>query len=137
MKPRRRRRHGFTLLEILLVLAILVILGGTVTIYFSKTQSKAYAKTAKIQIDGAGQALEQYHIEVGSYPSTQQGLGALSSAPADMTDTTKWDGPYIPKQIPADPWGRPYQYESDGTGFHMWSWGADGQDGTPDDISNI
>ena len=136
MKRRRTRRHGFTLLEILLVLAILVILGGTVTIYFAKTQKKAYAKIAKVQIDVAATAFEEYHIEIGSYPTTQQGIGALSEAPTDA-NTSRWVGPYLSKPLPPDPWGRPYQYQSDGDTFHIWSWGIDGQDGTEDDISNI
>ena len=117
MKNRRTRRRGFTLLEILLVLAILVILGGTVGVYFAKTQKSAYKKTAKVQIDSTSQVLEIYHMDIGSYPSTQQGLGALNAAPADMADTNKWDGPYTKVAIPPDPWGRPYQYELQGDVF--------------------
>lgn len=135
MNRRTRRRRGFTLLEVLLVLTILVILGSTVTFYFAKTQSKANARAAQVQINAIAQLLEEYHIDVGSYPSTQQGLAALRSPPADLADTTRWAGPYGNREISADPWSRPYQYESSGDAFRIWSWGADGRDGTEDDIT--
>ena len=136
MKRRNRRQQGFTLLEVLLVLTILVILGSTVTFYFARTQGKANARIAKVQINAISQLLEEYHIDVGSYPSTQQGLAALRTSPGDLADTTKWAGPYAKKDIEPDPWSHPYQYESQGDTFRLWSWGADGQDGTEDDISN-
>ncbi len=136
MKRQRRRRQAFTLLEILLVLTILVVLGSTVTFYFAKTQGKANARIATVQINAISQLLEEYHIDLGSYPTTQQGLGALRSAPGDLADTTKWAGPYGNKDIEPDPWSRPYQYESQGDTFRVWSWGADGQDGTDDDVSS-
>lgn len=136
MKRRKRRQQGFTLLEVLLVLTILVILGSTVTFYFAKTQGKANARVAKVQINAISQLLEEYHIDVGSYPTTQQGLAALRTAPGDLGDTSKWAGPYGNKEIEPDPWSRPYQYESQGDTFKVWSFGADGQDGTEDDITN-
>jgi general secretion pathway protein G len=134
MKRRKRRQQGFTLLEVLLVLTILVILGSTVTFYFAKTQGKANERLAKIQINAIGQSLEEYHIDVGSYPTDSQGLAALRSAPGDLVDTTKWDGPYTKTDIAPDPWSRPYQYKSEGDTFTVWSMGMDGQDGTDDDV---
>jgi general secretion pathway protein G len=136
MKRRKRPQQGFTLLEVLLVLTILVILGSTVTFYFSKVQGKAQARVAKVQINAISQLLEEYHIDVGSYPTTSQGLNALRESPGDLADTTKWMGPYSKKEIAPDPWSRPYQYESQGDTFRVWSWGLDGQDGTDDDVTS-
>ena len=138
MKRRKPRRKGFTLLEVLLVLAILVILGSTVTFYFARTQNKAQNRAAQVQINAVSQLLEEYHIDVGSYPSTQQGLAALRAAPQDMADTSRWMGPYGNREVPPDPWNREYQYEynSQTDTYRIWSLGSDGQDGTEDDISN-
>ncbi|MCA9118895.1 MAG: type II secretion system major pseudopilin GspG [Planctomycetaceae bacterium] len=136
MKRRRRGQRGFTLLEVLLVLTILVILGSTVGVFLSRTQTQAQKKVAKIQVDAIGQLMEQYHIDVGTFPTSQQGIDALFTAPADLGDTSKWAGPYSKKQIEPDPWSNPYQYESTGDSFRVWSWGPDGQDGTEDDITN-
>jgi general secretion pathway protein G len=91
---------------------------------------------AKIQVDAIAQLMEQYHIDVGVFPASQQGIDALFTAPADLADTGKWAGPYSKKQIEPDPWSHPYQYESTGDTFKVWSWGPDGQDGTEDDITN-
>ncbi|MEO8497775.1 MAG: type II secretion system major pseudopilin GspG [Planctomycetota bacterium] len=135
MTRRPRRQQGFTLLEVLLVLTILVILGSTVTVFFSNAQRKANAKIALVQVKAVGQLLEEYHIDLGSYPTTSQGLAALRTAPGDIADTTKWGGPYAKADIAPDPWSRPYQYESTGDSFRVWSWGPDGQDGTEDDVS--
>lgn len=136
MKRRRRGQQGFTLLEVLLVLTILVILGSTVGVFLSRTQTQAQKKVAKIQVDAIAQLMEQYHIDVGVFPASQQGIDALFTAPADLADTGKWAGPYSKKQIEPDPWSHPYQYESTGDSFRVWSWGPDGQDGTEDDITN-
>ena len=136
MKRRRRGQQGFTLLEVLLVLTILVILGSTVGVFLSRTQTQAQKKVAKIQVDALSQLIEQYHIDVGTFPSSQQGLDALFTAPADIADTNRWAGPYSKKQIEPDPWLHPYQYESTGDLFRVWSWGPDGQDGTEDDITS-
>ena len=136
MKRRRRGQQGFTQLEVLLVLTILVILGSTVGVFLSRTQTSAQKKVAKIQVDAISQLMEQYHIDVGTFPTSQQGVDALFTAPADLGDTSKWAGPYSKKQIEPDPWSNPYQYESTGDSFRVWSWGPDGQDGTEDDITN-
>jgi len=135
MQKRTRRRHGFTLLEVLLVLTILVVLASAATFQFANVQRKANSRAAQVQASQIAQLLEEYHIDVGSYPSTQQGLAALRTAPADLADTTKWAGPYGNKDISGDPWSRPYQYESQGDAFRVWSWGPDGQDGTEDDVA--
>jgi general secretion pathway protein G len=137
MKRKSRRNKGFTLLEVLLVLAILVILASTVTFYFANTQRKANTRAARIQIHAISQLLEEYHIDVGSYPQSSDGLQALMEAPASLADSTKWGGPYSKKQIPQDPWNREYVYESDGLSFTITSYGADGQEGTEDDVTDL
>jgi general secretion pathway protein G len=77
--------------------------------------------------------LTDYHIDCGGYPATELGLSSLRVQPDGLT---KWAGPYANKDIPNDPWGNPYQYESTGGSYRIWSWGEDGQDGTGDEISN-
>ena len=134
MKRRKRRDDGFTLLEVLLVLTILVILGSTVGVFLSRTQTQAQKKVATIQVNAISQLIEQYHIDVGTFPTAQQGLDALFTAPAELADTGRWAGPYSKKQIEPDPWLNPYQYEAESDTFRVWSWGPDGQDGTEDDI---
>ena len=140
MKRSRRRtsRHGFTLLEVLLVLAILVILGSTVGVFFARTQTTANKKAAMVQINLLEQLMDQYRIDVGTYPADQQGLQALMAAPPELADPTRWAGPYSRKQIPADPWQNEYHYMSTGADtFRIWSFGPDGQDNTGDEVSNI
>jgi general secretion pathway protein G len=122
-------------LEVLLVLAILVILTSTVSFYIIGAQKKANIRAASVQINLIEKLLQDYHIDVGSFPTTEQGLGSLVAPPAGASN--KWAGPYSEKAIPPDPWGNPYQYElSGGESFRIWSWGPDSQDGTGDEISN-
>jgi general secretion pathway protein G len=131
----KRRRHtgGFTLFEVLLVLVILIILTSTVSYYVVGAQKKANRNAAKAQIGLFEGMLTAFHMDIGGYPTTEQGLTSLRMAPDGLT---KWDGPYATKDIPTDPWGNPYQYESTGGAYRIWSWGEDGQDGTGDEISN-
>jgi general secretion pathway protein G len=138
-RTRRRRRAGFTLIEVLLVLAILVILGSMVGVFIAGMQSEAYEDLAKNQINMFEQQLELYRLHVGSYPQSQQGLEALIAAPPELPNPAKWRGPYIQKpMIPLDPWDHPYQYELLGPGqYRIWSWGGDGVDGTDDDVSSL
>ena len=140
MKRRHRqsRRHAFTLLEVLLVLAILVILGSTVTFYFARTQNSANISAARVQINAVGQLLDQYMIGVGTYPNTEQGLSALQEAPAGLAQPERWQGPYSKNPIPADPWGNPYQYEwVSAEQVRVWSWGPDGQDNSGDEVESL
>lgn len=141
-QPRRRRferrRAGFTLMEVLLVLAILVILGSMVTYYFVGAQKKAYARAAQSQIGMFERMMTDYRLDVGTYPTTSQGLESLRTAPTELANANKWGGPYVSKAIPLDPWGNPYQYELvDADNFRIWSWGPDAQDGTGDEVSNL
>jgi general secretion pathway protein G len=133
----RRRRGGFTLMEVLLVLAILVILGALVAMNFGNVLGKADSDAARSQIGLFEPAIKMYFLHVKQYPAT---LEALRTAPNDLPNPTKWVGPYLEKNVPLDPWGRPYQYASPGRyyldSYDIWSLGPDGQDGTQDDIGN-
>ncbi len=133
----RRSRRGFTLMEVLLVLAILVIVGGLVTTQFAGTQQKAKIDAAKAQIDSFKQALRMYNFHVGTYPpASDEALFYLIEQPTDLSDPTKWGGPYLDGEtIPMDPWEQPYQYEMDERGMPLISSGGpDMQLGTEDDV---
>jgi general secretion pathway protein G len=140
MKERnlRRRRGGFTLMEILLVLAILVVLGSLVTVGYVTIQKNANIDSAKTQIRMFEEAIGLYRLDVGKYPSGDQGLQALRLQPPDAP-VDKWRGPYMTTEIPMDPWGNPYQYQEitdslNQPSFEVMSNGPDGNNGTPDDI---
>jgi general secretion pathway protein G len=139
-------RDGFTLMEVLLVLAILVVLLTLVAPRIMGTQKKADAQNAAIQIGAFKTPLEQYALEMKTFPTTEQGLAALIEAPSDAEDTTQWGGPYLDHSaVPKDPWGHDYQYEYPATHGDnpegrdvpdIWSLGPDGEDSTDDDIVN-
>ena len=134
---RRRRRSGFTLMEVLLVLVILVILGSLAVGMFTSTQQKANLKAARSQIGAFETPIGSYFLDTNEYPPD---LLALRNAPASMANPEKWAGPYLNKDIPLDPWGHPYMYSYPGRNrpeeYDIWSLGPDGQDGTEDDIGN-
>ena len=135
-----RRRHGFTLLEILLVLAILVVLGGLVTVSIGNAQKKAYVDLTTQEISSLKSMLNMYKLDTGRYPSTQTGLQGLVTQPSDLPNPQKWKGPYTDEDISAvsqDAWDNPYIYESSSpTTFTIRSMGPDLVDGTADDISS-
>jgi general secretion pathway protein G len=126
--PRFSRNAGFTLLELLVVLVILGLLAGYVAPKYFAQVGKSEVKTAKAQIDALEKALDQYRIDTSRYPSTEQGLAALNTKPADEA---RWDGPYLKKAVPNDPWGKPYQYRSPGEHgeIDLYSFGRDGVPG--------
>jgi len=136
MKRMRRRKAGLTLIEVLLVLAILVILGAIVGVNVMNAQKRANIDAAKAQINSLEGLVQQYTLDVGSQPTSDQGLAALMAAPGDLRNPAKWRGPYSNREIPADPWGNPYQYEAQGETAKIWSFGPDRQNGTADDITN-
>ncbi|WP_153108909.1 type II secretion system major pseudopilin GspG [Propionivibrio limicola] len=126
--PANLHPHGFTLLELLVVMAIIGLLAGYVGPRFFSQIGKSETKVAQAQIDAFGKALDQYRLDVGRYPSTDQGLQALMAAPVGEA---RWQGPYLKKAVPADPWGKPYQYRQPGEHgeYDLLSLGADGQPG--------
>jgi general secretion pathway protein G len=127
--PEPITERGMTLIEILVVLTLIgVVLGILGSNYLGKSE-QAKAKATKIEIEQIGQALDLYKLEIGSYPTTQQGLQALVAAPAGVNN---WAGPYWKKNtVPKDPWGHDYVYASPGThgAYDILSYGADGKEG--------
>ena len=138
MSQRRPPRHrGFTLMEVLLVLVILVILGSMAVGLFMGTRERANIDSATIQIGMIETSVDLYQLHMNAYPSS---LDDLMQAPADAANPTKWSGPYLRKAIPVDPWGNEYQFAAPGknnqNSYDFWSYGPDGTDGTEDDIGN-
>jgi general secretion pathway protein G len=120
---------GFTLVELLVVLVILVLLAGLVAPRVIGYLGSSRLKAAKVQIQSLSTALELYKVDTGRYPSTGEGLKALTAAPPGLPS---WNGPYLTKtEVPSDPWGRPYNYRSPGEHgpFDIVSLGADNQPG--------
>ncbi|HEY4373040.1 MAG TPA: type II secretion system major pseudopilin GspG [Burkholderiales bacterium] len=128
--------RGFTLLELLVVLVIIGLLAGYVGPKFFSQIGKAETKTAKAQLDALGKALDQYRIDVGHYPSTEQGLAALVAKP---TNEQHWEGPYLQKGVPPDPWGRAYLYKLPGEhgDYDLYTFGKDGQPGGSGDAEDV
>ena len=124
----RHRRHGFTLLELLVVMVIIGLLAAYVGPKYFSQVGKSEVKTARAQIVAFEKALEQYRLDVGAYPTTEQGLGALVARPANAA---RWEGPYLAKAVPLDPWGHAYVYKSPGEhgDIDISSLGRDGQPG--------
>ena len=140
-RPDLRRTNGaFTLLEILVVLAIVVMLVGLAVTNVGNLFSGSQKDIAKIFVNQSMQTpLAAYKIHMGDFPSTAEGLQALITAPANKAD--RWRGPYLQdNKLPVDPWGEPYQYRYPGaknkTTYDLWSKGPDKADGTEDDIGN-
>ena len=134
--PRRKRPYGFTLLELLVVMVIIGLLVGYVGPRYFAQIGKSETKTARAQIDALEKALDQYRLDTGHYPSSDQGLAALNAKPADES---RWSGPYLKKNVPPDPWGKPYLYRQPGEHgeFDLYSYGKDGQAGGQDDAADV
>jgi general secretion pathway protein G len=127
-----RRRHGeagFTLVELLVVMVIMVLLASLVAPRVMGYLGSSRSKTAKVQIESLSTSLELYKLDTGRYPDQREGLTALVARP---TDAKNWNGPYLKKNtVPADPWGRPYRYRYPGQrgAFDIFSLGADDREG--------
>ena len=128
-----RSARGFTLIELLVVIIVLGLLASLVGPQIVRHVSEAKSATARTQIDLFGVALDSYRLDNGSYPTTEQGLDALRRKPSRDPVPPNWRGPYIRKDVPQDPWGRPYRYVSPaaaaGGGYELGSLGKDGKPG--------
>lgn len=124
------------MLELLVVVAIIGLLAGYVGPKYFGQLGKAEVKAARAQIDGFDKALDQYRLDVGRYPTTEQGLNALMAKPAGIP---RWAGPYLKKEVPPDPWGKPYVYKSPGEHgeYDLSSLGRDGRPGGTGDDADI
>lgn len=139
----RRRQRGVTLVEALVVLAILALISGIVVATALPERDRAAVRKAKIDINGIEAALDQYRLDMLRYPTTDQGLEALNRPPADVRNADNYrPGGYLRGGVPVDPWGTPYQYRYPGErggAFDLYSLGADGEPGGEDldaDIGN-
>ncbi len=129
-------RAGFSILELLLVLVILTVLAGIVGVRFAGQSGKAKVSAAKVQLSNLETALKSYEIQIGSFPSTQQGLEALYTQPSNVNE---WSGPYMDKRVSVDSWGNAWQYRAPGThnnDYDLYSYGPDGHEGGGDDVVN-
>lgn len=135
-KNHGKKEHGFTLVELLIVMVIIGLLAALVGPKMFGKVGKSKQKAAKAQITLLETALDTYRLDVGKYPTTDMGLQALRVKPNDVE---KWDGPYLPKEIPMDPWGRPYEYRSPGENgdYDIISFGADGRPGGQEEDTDI
>jgi len=128
-KQVRARQSGFTLIEVMVVIVILGIMAALVVPNRVGRQDQAQVTAARSDIAAIGNALDLYRLDNNFYPSTEQGLEALIEKPSGFPEPRNWRSPYLRKKLPEDPWGNPYQYLSTDTGFELFSYGADGQEG--------
>jgi len=130
------RNSGFTLIELLVVMIILGLLASVVAPKFFGKLGGSKQKITKAQIELFGSALDEFRLDNGRYPSTEEGLLALRDKPEDLEN---WAGPYLPKAIPKDAWGHEYVYSSPGEhyDYDLISYGRDGEQGGEDEDSDI
>jgi general secretion pathway protein G len=128
--------RGFTLLELLVVMVIIGLLAGYVGPNYFSQIGKSEVKVARAQADALGKALDQLRLDTGHYPSMEDGLEALVAPPANEP---RWDGPYLKKGVPLDPWGNPYVFRSPGEHgeYDLISYGKDGKPGGEGEAADI
>lgn len=136
-----RARHGFTLLELIVVIAIIATLVSVVAPQVIGNVGAAKVSAARSQIDAFSIALEAYRLDNDVYPTTEQGIPALRVSPLSGPAPRNWRGPYLRKVVPLDPWGRPYLYQAPGvenpTQFDLFSLGRDGKTGGTGEDADI
>ena len=133
----RRKRGGFTLLELMVVLLILALMGTIAAPQVTKYLRKAKSQTAKIQVDALSAAVDSFHLDVGRFPTGDEGLKVLVDRPSE---TAKWDGPYLKKRDSLiDPWGHPYLYRFPGQHgeYDIYSLGSDNREGGEGDAADV
>lgn len=133
----KARSAGFTLLELLVVIVIIGLLAAYVGPKYFSQLGKSEVTVTRAQIEAFEKSLDTYRLDVGRYPTTEESLNALMTAPP--TAAGKWNGPYLKKGVPLDPWGHPYQYRAPGTkgDYEIVSLGKDGQPGGTGDAADI
>ena len=133
---RPRARRGFTLLELMVVMVIIGLLASYVAPRYFSQVGKSEMRVARAQIDAFEKALDQFRADASRYPSTEEGLAALVKRPAGAA---RWDGPYLKRQVPLDPWGRPYLYKAPGDhgDFDIVSLGRDGMPGGSGEAADL
>ena len=136
MHHTHRKRTGFTLLELLVVIVIIGLLAGYVAPRYFSQVGKSEIQVARAQIDSLERALDQYRLDVRRYPSAEEGLEALVAKPASAAN---WGGPYLKKAVPSDPWGHAYVYRVPGHhgDFELFSLGRDGKTGGSGEDADI
>jgi general secretion pathway protein G len=132
----RRHDRGFTLIELLVVVFILALLAALVGPRFFGKVGQSKQAAARVQIEMFGSALDQFRLDTGRYPTTQEGLGSLQASPGNVAG---WEGPYLRKDVPRDPWGNVYQYKSPGDHgeYDLWSHGSDSVPGGEGEAADV
>jgi len=125
-KKKQPTASGFTLLELLVVVAIIGLLAAYVGPRYFAQLGKSEVGVAKAQIQAFEKAVDQYRLDTGHFPTNEQGLKALTATPAGEI---RWNGPYLKKEVPLDPWGHPYEYRQPGTGGREYDIISRGHDG--------
>ncbi len=132
----RRDQSGFTLIELLVVVIILGLLAALVGPRLLGRVGQSKQAATRVQIELLGAALDQFRLDTGRYPTTQEGLAAIQVNPGSVSG---WNGPYLKKDVPRDPWGNPYQYKNPGDHgeYDLWSYGSDGTPGGEGEASDV
>ena len=138
---RRRSLQGFTLVEVMVVLFIILTIASVGVVAVQNYSARARVRAAEIFVKAMKTPLDTFQLDVGRYPTTDEGLGALQNPPTTLADPSKWGGPYVEDNVSGvDPWGNPYQYVYPGTHspsrYDLWSMGPDQISGTDDDIGS-
>ena len=134
---RKKTRKAFTLVELLVVIVIIALLSSLVAPKFFGKLDTAKVKTANTQMQMLSQALDAFRLDVGRYPTTQEGLDILWTKDSPLKN---WDGPYLPKPVKEDPWGYPYHYKrpgKNGNPYDLYHLGSDGQEGGSKDAKDV
>jgi general secretion pathway protein G len=141
-RPERALNRGFTLIEVLVVIVVITVLATLVAPNVFRHVGSAKEATARTQLEMLGAAIDAYRLDNDVYPTTEQGLAALRAKPATNPVPRNWRGPYLRREVPLDPWGRPYLYRSPGTanpdgGYDLLTLGRDGKEGGEDEDADV